>query len=375
MLPGPVGRHERGCTRREAHERIAAEEYAADSDGERFKLRGPNGGQLFVKSREDMSGIAKVYNFEVAGSHSYYVGDVQALVHNNCGGAALPELEISASEYPNLAENISHAQNAGHSSVLTHGGNRVANRSAALDGVPQIHGLSRDEYPFASSKEGGPGSWVGHVPAREQNAQGGADKELCEGKRASRRGPVQSKSNAMTLSTHKDEIALSRRMYFSYNQFMIFDSGEKQPGSDWTDEHVQQGFIRRAHTVSFGTICEFGDAELRVFCRAFEHISNYDRAIEVPLHVVSGRISIEGPEEDERPGVDLAEGHYRITVAQRLVKEEHEEIDVFIEPAAGPVEKSRILIADHGIAKRENLLEQGRVAGGVMLCWGPHGHW
>jgi RHS repeat-associated protein len=86
----------------------------------------------------------------------------------------LPVLRISSSKYPDLAENVLHAQKAGHPDVLTHGGDAVtkANRSAALKDVPQISGLSRDEYPFASSLQGGGGSWVGHIPASQQNAQG-----------------------------------------------------------------------------------------------------------------------------------------------------------------------------------------------------------
>jgi RHS repeat-associated protein len=88
-------------------------------------------------------------------------------------GAALPELEISASKYPDLAENISNAIEAGHPDVLTHGGDVAANRAAALADVPNIPGLSRDEFPFASSMEGGEGAWVGHIPPAQQNAQGG----------------------------------------------------------------------------------------------------------------------------------------------------------------------------------------------------------
>jgi hypothetical protein len=61
---------------------------------------------------------------------------------------------------------------AGHPDVLTYGGNAAANRAAALKGVPNIPGLSRDEYPFASVLEGGRGSWVGHIAPSEQRAQG-----------------------------------------------------------------------------------------------------------------------------------------------------------------------------------------------------------
>jgi len=54
-----------------------------------------------------------------------------------------------------LAENIFHAQAAGHPQILTSGGNAAANRATALEGVPNIPSLWRDEYPFASSMEGG----------------------------------------------------------------------------------------------------------------------------------------------------------------------------------------------------------------------------
>jgi hypothetical protein len=86
---------------------------------------------------------------------------------------ALRRLEISASKYPEFAENILNAQRAGHPSVLTHGGDAAANRAAALKGVPNIKGLSRDECPFASSIQGDGGSWVGHIPKSQQQAQGG----------------------------------------------------------------------------------------------------------------------------------------------------------------------------------------------------------
>ncbi len=87
--------------------------------------------------------------------------------------AALPELEISAARNPQLAENIQNALNAGHPDVLTHGGDAVANRAASLRDVPNIPGLTRDEYPFASSMEGGGGAWVGHIQGLQNSSGGG----------------------------------------------------------------------------------------------------------------------------------------------------------------------------------------------------------
>ena len=93
-----------------------------------------------------------------------------------------PTLVIDWRTHPGLAANIWHAQMAGWPRVLTYNGPdlvlRRAQRYGALhfehDGrvqeVPRI--LSRDEYPFACTAEGGRG-WVGHIPAKENSAQGG----------------------------------------------------------------------------------------------------------------------------------------------------------------------------------------------------------
>jgi len=74
--------------------------------------------------------------------------------------------------------------NAGWPDILTYNGGgsvRDDNRSAALNDppIPNIrtpnsdgYRETRDEYPFASTSEGGSGSWIGHVPAWEQSMQG-----------------------------------------------------------------------------------------------------------------------------------------------------------------------------------------------------------
>jgi hypothetical protein len=85
----------------------------------------------------------------------------------------LPQLEISTARNPQLAENISNALKAGHPDVLTHGGNSYLNRLASLRDVLRIPGLTRDEYPFASSMEGGAGAWVGHILGFQNSSGGG----------------------------------------------------------------------------------------------------------------------------------------------------------------------------------------------------------
>ena len=82
-----------------------------------------------------------------------------------------------------LADTIWHAQMAGCPKILTYNGPDVTLRRATRrDAMHYDHGagryeipriLSRDEYPFACTLEGGRASWVGHVPGRENSVQGG----------------------------------------------------------------------------------------------------------------------------------------------------------------------------------------------------------
>lgn len=94
-----------------------------------------------------------------------------------------PKLVFDWGRHRELALNVWHAQMAGHPKVLTYAGPdpklRKATRADALHfehggqryEIPHV--LSRDEYPFACTLEGGGASWVGHIPGRENSAQGG----------------------------------------------------------------------------------------------------------------------------------------------------------------------------------------------------------
>src|SRR6266852_2445521 len=96
---------------------------------------------------------------------------------------AYPKLQINYLTHSQLADNIWHAQMAAHPRVLTYAGPDIVlrretrhaalhfNHGGSLFEIPHV--LSRDEYPFACTLEGGSSSWVGHIPGRENSAQGG----------------------------------------------------------------------------------------------------------------------------------------------------------------------------------------------------------
>jgi len=86
-------------------------------------------------------------------------------------------LRVSRSTMPQIAQNIEDAIAAGAPSTLTRITLRAtirANRRAALRGqTAPDPTLSLDEYPFASTAEGGAPAQVRPVPRVEQNIQGG----------------------------------------------------------------------------------------------------------------------------------------------------------------------------------------------------------
>jgi hypothetical protein len=85
-------------------------------------------------------------------------------------------MDYRRSELPAIADNIEKAIADGQPSVLTRLTDRRAidrNRRNALRGrAPAGHGYSRDEYPFASSYQGGRGARVADVPGWQNDQQG-----------------------------------------------------------------------------------------------------------------------------------------------------------------------------------------------------------
>jgi len=86
----------------------------------------------------------------------------------------LPTFAVDAARTPNIAQNIQRALDEGYPGVLNRTTNPLrirANRQAACTGF--CGPGSPDEYPFASSIQGGVGARVQGVPLAEQRIQGG----------------------------------------------------------------------------------------------------------------------------------------------------------------------------------------------------------
>lgn len=152
-------------------------------------------------------------------------------------------------------------------------------------------------------------------------------------------------------------------VYFSYSQLCVFDKSVALPGCAWTETHFRQGFARREANVCFGTLLEFGHAELAVRVGPYEATGEHERVIEVPFEVSSGEIVIAGPEEVENEYVvKLAPGHYRLVAAQTVTAEDREAIDLYFEKLANPLIHSRIIVTDDTLAPPDPLVETVDVA-------------
>ncbi|MCM1534910.1 MAG: polymorphic toxin-type HINT domain-containing protein [Clostridium sp.] len=92
----------------------------------------------------------KVYNFEVDEWHTYHVGNISVLVHNDC------VIEISRSKYPESAKHIEEAIAEGKPDTLTidRAGSGTRRRQS-LKGIKKVAGCDLDEYPPAMFLEGG----------------------------------------------------------------------------------------------------------------------------------------------------------------------------------------------------------------------------
>jgi hypothetical protein len=143
-----------------------------------------------------------------------------------------------------------------------------------------------------------------------------------------------------------------RKMVFSYWQFVVFDASETEsPPLDLT---FDQGFSRLTHAAAFRTIIQDGTADLSVILG--KPMGQYDRVISVPIHVISGAVLIEGPEEvGETTPIQIAVGWYRVIASQRIANSDNEnqqgideEVTIGFVPCE-PDEEPRILVQDADI--------------------------
>jgi hypothetical protein len=147
-------------------------------------------------------------------------------------------------------------------------------------------------------------------------------------------------------------------LQFSYSQFFLYDAAIPSPACIWTERHSKQGFARRDGVVAVGTVLEFGSAAVALVVDRPSNVQQYQRALAVPLHIRSGSLAIDGPEES--PGVrkvPMATGFYRVTIGQNVLDDLREEVTIWLERSDIPFARSELLVVDENLDPSEPLLE------------------
>jgi hypothetical protein len=96
-----------------------------------------------------------------------------------------------------------------------------------------------------------------------------------------------------------------------YSQLAVFQSGLENPYNNWNDIHLNQGFVWREGSVSFGTL--FDDEEGKITVRVtdkFELDNDVIRAITVPFYI--GNKGIEVGSVMKTTAFDLEKGMYEL---------------------------------------------------------------
>lgn len=106
---------------------------------------------------------------------SFLLPSLLGLPRTGLNAQPLEVVTFSRRKLPAIASHIASAQKAGKPRVLRRTTNQQrirSNRRAACRNFKPAPGYSCDEYPFASTYEGGAGAAIRGVPVREQHIQG-----------------------------------------------------------------------------------------------------------------------------------------------------------------------------------------------------------
>jgi RHS repeat-associated protein len=88
-------------------------------------------------------------------------------------GSAKPEIVIDGNKHPESAQHAADAQAAGHPADVTiDRGGAAGRRTDALSGTPAVPGAHRDEYPPASTTQGGTGASVRTINPSDNSGAG-----------------------------------------------------------------------------------------------------------------------------------------------------------------------------------------------------------
>lgn len=130
------------------------------------------------------------------------------------------------------------------------------------------------------------------------------------------------------------------RIFVSHGIIFLYDTSEKAPGNDWTEQHQEQGFARRASAINVSTLVE--NAWARLSQGASDEMSGCERIVSCSLFSTSGTVGFSSVDPG---GPVIWRGHpgwVRITLGQSYSHEGEELEFVYFAEEAVAEEPTRI---------------------------------
>ncbi|WP_257958653.1 competence protein ComJ [Bacillus sp. V3-13] len=151
----------------------------------------------------------------------------------------------------------------------------------------------------------------------------------------------------------------------SYSQITVFNEGLENPFSDWTDAHLDQGFVWRQGSVSFGALSDF-HCEVEVALGGKAAASDQAvRSIAVPFTVGNNGVTIASILSNEL-NFAIPAGTYEL-LFEAIPLEEPTENGLFkvryiFKFVASDNPKARILKHDEELSPPDQLVMTGEAA-------------
>ena len=138
-----------------------------------------NGGTATVVGLHAIAGVGAMWDLSLDATHTFAVGDVQAVVHNTgpCASGLSADdpyiVELPRARYPETANHIEDAIAKGQPEVTQWDPSlKDANRQASLARYPTKTGFDRDEWPMASTRQGGAGADIKYINQSDNRGAG-----------------------------------------------------------------------------------------------------------------------------------------------------------------------------------------------------------
>ena len=148
----------------------------------------------------------------------------------------------------------------------------------------------------------------------------------------------------------------------SYGQLAVFLSALQNPFNDWTQKHVDQGFVWRQGSVSFRTLIESGlhDVEVVLTEQSIPVLDDAIRVIEVPFDIPDDG-DIEVSSIADAVSLSLPSGKYSLR-CELLSPRSDGSAQVRITFSKNQKADFKVIRADEGLTLGDELLTSAEVA-------------